>query len=96
MKENILTEDRNMKNLLKDNKASAVPVILFVVTIIVCGALYTLFFLEIGFPLFGDYIPASDSKTLIMMMLYAIPLIVLLVGVISLLNAGIKRTIGGI
>jgi len=84
-----------MRSIIKSKEASAVPVILFMVTIIVCGALYTLFFLEIGFPLFKGYIPASDSKTFIMMMLYAIPLIVLLVGVISLLKAGIKRTIGG-
>ena len=85
-----------MKKLLKNNDASAVPVILFIVTIIVCGALYTLFFLEVGFPSLSGFIPASDSKTFIMMLIYAIPLFVILVGVISLLQAGIKRSIGGI
>ena len=83
-----------MINIIKDNNASSVPVILFAVTILVCGALYTLFFLEIGFPLFDSYIPASDSKTFIMMLLYAIPLIVTIVGVLSLLKAGLKRTVG--
>jgi len=85
-----------MKSIIKNNNASAVPVILFVVTILVCGALYTLFFYEIGFPLLRGYIPASDSKTFIMMLLYAIPIFVLIIGVISLLKAGLKRTIGGI
>ena len=84
-----------MRSLLQDNNASAVPVILFVVTIIAVGAMYTLFFLEIGFPALSSYIPASDSKTFIMMLLYAIPLVVLLVGVVSLLLAGIKRDVRG-
>jgi len=84
-----------MKSILKDNKASAVPVMLFVVTILVCGALYSLFFIEIGIPQLGGYIPASESKTFIMMLIYAIPLFVLLIGVICLLKAGIKRNIGG-
>jgi len=84
-----------MRSIIENNKASAVPVILFVMTIIVCGALYTLFFYEVGFPMLKGFIPASDGKTFIMMFLYAIPLFILLIGVISLLKAGIKRTIGG-
>lgn len=83
-----------MRKLIENNKASAVPVILFLVTIIVCGALYTLFFYEIGFPALSGFIPASDSKTFIMMLLYAVPFFVLIVGVISLLKAGLKRAIG--
>ena len=85
-----------MKKLLKNNEASAVPVILFVVTIIVCGALYTLFFIEIGFPSLSGFIPTSDSKTFIMMLIYSIPVLVILVGVISLLQSGMKRALGGI
>lgn len=84
-----------MRNLLENKNASAVPVILFIVTIIVCGALYTLFFYEIGIPTLGGFIPASESKTFIMMLIYAIPLFILIVGVISLMKAGIKRSIGG-
>jgi hypothetical protein len=85
-----------MRSIIENSKASAVPVILFVLTIIVCGALYTLFFYEVGFPLLRGYIPASDSKTFIMMLLYAIPIFVLVIGVISLLKAGVKRDIGGL
>ena len=83
-----------MRKLIENNKASAVPVMLFVMTIVVCGALYTLFFIEVGFPFLGGFIPASESKTFIMMMLYAIPLYVLIVGVICLLKAGLKRNVG--
>ena len=83
-----------MRSLVRDNNASAVPVILFVVTIIALGAMYTLFFIEIGFPLLSGFIPASDSKVLIMMFLYGIPLTILIVGVVSLMLAGIKRNTG--
>ena len=83
-----------MRSLLRDNNASALPVILFVVTIIACGAMYTLFFIEIAIPSLSSFIPASDSKTLIMMLIYAMPLTVLLVGVVALMLAGIKRNQG--
>lgn len=82
-----------MKKLLDNNYASAVPLILFVVTIFACGALYTFFFIELGFPQFDSWIPASDGKTFIMMCIYAIPLFVLVVGSVSLLQAGIKREV---
>lgn len=86
-----------MKSLIRDNDASAVPVILFVITLIACGAMYTLFFIEIGIPALSGFIPASDSKTLIMMFIYAMPLTVLMVGIVALMIAGVKRnTIGGI
>ena len=86
-----------MRRLIRDNNASAVPVILFIVTIIACGAMYTLFFIEIGIPTLSSFIPASDSKTLIMMMIYAMPLTLLLVGVVALMLAGNKRnTMGGL
>jgi len=83
-----------MKPLLKNNEASAIPIILFVITIVGCGALYTLLFLEIGFGLL-DSIPvaSSDSKTFIMMCMYSIPLFVIVVGAISLIKAGLKRGI---
>ena len=84
-----------MRNLIRDKKGSVVPVLLFVVTIIAMGAMYTLFFIEIGIPLLGGFIPASDSKVFIMMFIYAIPLTILIVGVVSLLLAGVKRSVGG-
>ena len=80
-----------MRKILKNNNASAVPVILFIMTIIGCGALYTLFFLEVGLPELEDYIPDSDAKTFIMMGIYALPLFILITGVVSLLIAGLKR-----
>lgn len=76
--------------------ASAAPLLLFLVTIFVVGALYTLFFIEIAMPLFTGYIPASDSKTLTMMIFYGLPMIILFVGGICLIKAGQKRTIGGV
>jgi hypothetical protein len=77
---------------LNDNHASAVPLILFVLTIVVAGALYSLFFIEIGFPILNLLIvPASDTKTVIMMALYGLPLIVLIVGVVSLFLSAIKN-----
>ena len=82
-----------MKKLRHNNTGSAVPLILFFMAIFTCGALYTLFFIEVGFPTFEGYIPASDSKMFIMMCLYAVPLFVLVIGVISLVRAGLKRTV---
>jgi hypothetical protein len=84
-----------MKKLLFDDTASIVPVLLFILTIFGVGALYTLFFTEIALPTFSSYIPDSDSKTFIFMIIYALPLIILIVGVFALLKEGLKRTIYG-
>ena len=83
----------HLKSFSKNHEASAVPLILFFMAIFLCGALYTLFFVEIGFPEFNSYIPASDSKTFIMMCLYAVPLFILILGVICLIKSGLKRTV---
>lgn len=80
-----------MRSLKSNNNGSFVNLAYFVLTVIACGALYSLFFLEIGFPTFDSYIPASDGKTFIMMCLYAIPLFVIVIGVFSLLKSGLKR-----
>ena len=80
-----------LKKFLKNNTGSAVPIILFILTIIGCGALYTLLFLQIAQPSFEHMIPNSDSKTFIMMIIYALPLMILITGVISLLQAGLKK-----
>lgn len=82
---------KSMRSLRKNNDASVVPLILVMITIFICGALYSLFFLEIAFPLLGSYIPASDSKTLIMMGIYAIPLTVLVVGTAAAYLAALKK-----
>ena len=80
-----------MKNITHDNNASAVPIILFLVTILGCGLFYTLLFLEIFFPSIAYLVEGSDSRVFIMMCFYAIPLFVIIIGVISLLKAGLKR-----
>ena len=82
-----------MRKLLHDKKANALPVILFVLTIITCGALYTLFFIEVAFPLLQGYIPAGDNKVFVMMLMYAIPLFVVFVGLVALLLQGIKKEV---
>lgn len=82
-----------MRRFFSNNVGSAVPIILFAVTLVSVGALYTLFFIQFGIPTFGSWIPASDSKVFIMMCIYAMPLFILIVGVISLLKAGVKRSV---
>ena len=82
-----------MRKIIHNNIASAVPLIMFFLAIFVCGAIYTLFFVEIGYPTFDSYVPASDSKTFIMMCLYAIPLFVIVIGTICLIKSGLKRTV---
>ena len=81
-----------MRTLRNNQNGSAIPLILFILTIFVAGAMYTLFFIEVGLPLLDLIpVPASSSKTLIMTLIYAIPLIVLIVGLISLILAAIKK-----
>jgi len=82
-----------MRNIIKNKKASFVPIIYFILTIVVCGALFTLFFIEVGFPNFLSFIPDSDSKTFIMMGIRGLLLIILFVGVICLIREGIKREV---
>ena len=81
-----------MREIIKNNIGSGVPLILFVLTIVVCGALYTLFFVEVAYPGLLHLIPDSDSKTFIMMGMYGIPLIVILIGVFCLIKEGIKES----
>jgi len=80
-----------MRSILKDNSASAIPLILLLLTIFACGALYSLFFIEIAIPTFDSYIPASDAKTLTMMGIYAIPLIILVVGIVASFQAALRK-----
>lgn len=84
-----------MRKLKNDNHGSVVPLILFIITIFGAGALYTLFFTEVGMPALDFLIPVSDSKTFIYMVIYGLPLIILVVGVFSLLKEGLKRSIYG-
>jgi len=70
---------------------SVIPLMLFILTIITAGALYSLLFITVGFETFSSYIPDGQYKTIILLMFRAIPGIVLIVGVIALLISGLKR-----
>jgi len=84
---------RKAREFKTNTDASAIPIILFVITIVSCGALYSLFFIEVAYPELKSLVPNSDSKTFIMMLMYALPLIVIVIGGISLIKAGLKRTV---
>ena len=82
-----------MKKLTDNNYASAIPLILFVLTIFGAGALYTLLILEVGQPVFDQYIPNGDVKTFIMMIIYGIPVFILVIGAIALVKSGLKTEV---
>ena len=78
-----------------NDNASAIPLFLFIVTIVVAGALFSLFFIEVGFPLLDLIpIPESPSKIFILAAMRGIPLIVVIVGCVSLILAGLKNEQG--
>jgi len=86
-----------MRMFWDNSEADVAPLLLFVLTVFVCGALYSLFFLEIGYSAFNHLIPSSDAKTFVLMCMYALPLFVIVVGLFSLFKAGLKDSyMGGI
>lgn len=85
-----------VKKLRTDNTGAALVVLMFILTIFVCGALYTLLFIEVAIPRLSPLIPDSDSKILLMMCIYAIPIAVILVSGLAAFKETIrKRIIGG-
>jgi hypothetical protein len=76
---------------LSDANNAAVEILTYVITIFVCGALYSLLFIGIAFPVFRAFVPDSDSKTLMMMFFYGLLGIILLVGAIALIREGIMK-----
>ena len=82
-----------MRKILHNNIGSAVPLILFIMTIVGAGALYTLLIIEIGQPVFDEYIVAGDVKTFVMMIIYGIPVFILVVGTIALIKSGLKQEV---
>lgn len=82
-----------MRDLINNNSGSVVPLVLFFLTIFGAGALYTLFFLEIGFPLLSWMLPNDSARVYIMMVIYAVPAIIIFVGILALFLNGLKRTI---
>ena len=81
------------RKLIMDSYASAIPLILFIMTIFGAGALYTLLILEIGQPIFDSYITAGDVKTFVMMLIYGIPVFILVIGTIALIRTGLKQEV---
>ena len=79
--------------LIHNDTASAVPPILFILAILGAGALYTLLIVEIGQPIFDSYIPSGAVKTFVMMIIYGLPGIILVIGVISLVRSGLKQEV---
>jgi len=79
-----------MRSLKNNTEASAIPLILFVLGLFATGAVYTFCFIYIA-PCFYDLVPNGMFKTLILGIIYFVPLVVLLVGVLSLLLSGIKK-----
>jgi len=47
----------------------------------------------VGQPVFDQYIPAGDVKTFVMMLIYGMPVVILVVGVIALIKSGIKQEV---
>ena len=88
------TDKIKNKVFMQDTDASAVPLILIIATILICGALFSLLFIEIAFPLLSGYIPAGDAKNMVMMLMRAIPLFLLFGGIGAAVIAGIKRQTG--
>ena len=82
-----------MRKLKTNNIGSAIPLILFILTIVGAGALYTLLIIEIGQPVFDQYIPNGDAKTFIMMIIYGIPVFILVIGTIALIKSGLKTEV---
>ena len=86
-----------LRKLIDNTDADVAPLLLFVLTILVAGALYSLFFLEIGYPAFNHLIPDSDAKTFVLMCMYSLPLFVIIVGLFSLFKSALKESfVGGI
>ena len=79
-----------MRKLITNNNGSMLILAGFILLLVAAGALYTLFFLEIAIPVFSPMIPSSDSKTMIIMLIYAIPAIITIVAVISAFKDSLK------
>ena len=80
-----------MRKLVHDTYAGgAIPMILFVMGVFGAGGLYTLFFVIIA-PSLMDLIPNSIFRILIMGIIYAIPMVILVVGFIALMLEGMKE-----
>lgn len=82
-----------LRNFSENNIGSAVPLILYVLTIFGVGALYTLLYLEVAIPLLAPLVPDSDSKVFILMGIYSLPLVMLVIGGVALVKSGLKKEV---
>ena len=80
-----------MRSFICDEYGSAIPIILFLGGIFAAGGLYSLLFIVVALPTLSALIPDSVFKTVILGIIYFAPLIILIVGVLALLLAGMKR-----
>ena len=83
------------RKFIKDIDASIHPVILFLLTIFVCGLLYNLLFLKLFQPIMESWIPASDYKIYQMMLIYAMPMTIMITGIISVFKSALKKAVRG-
>ena len=85
----------NRRTVKDDNNGSIIPIFYYVITLVVMGALFTLFFLEVFFPL-TEMITISDSpyKTAIMFFLRGLLVIILVVCSLGLIVSGLKQRWG--
>lgn len=76
---------------LDNNAGGSIPLILFLLGLIASGGLYTLAFIIILPSLYG-LIPNSVFKTVIIYgIIYFAPIVVIFVGIIALIQSGLKE-----
>jgi len=80
-----------MRKIINNQYGSAIPLLLYVISIIGLGALYTLLFIEVAYPSLLYMVPESDSKIFIMMGMYSLPLLLIVIGVLALIKSGLKK-----
>ena len=78
---------------LNDEGSGAVPVLLFIITIIAAGALYTLLFITIFYKVFAVLIPDSVFKSVIVWgAFYYAPIVIIVVGILWVVQMGLKES----
>jgi hypothetical protein len=84
-----------MVDLKNNNEANVSIIAIYLMTIISIGALYTLLFIEVAIPNLAPLIPDDLGvfKTSTLTIVYAIPLIVILVSSLAVLKNALKREV---
>jgi len=80
-----------MRKLISNTDALS-NILIYILTIFSCGALYSLLFIDFGFPEMSSWIPETPTKILMMTLFRAIPGIIMLVCMFGLIREGIKKT----